>query len=343
MTGQVNYTAALGNYQTPRSGSTETEQPGHRAGCVAALDPLPRRAAAGGTSALHPGPASASDGAPTQNHYLLSHPKAVVQRPTCPLGPPLHCPLGRDRSMIPEWGAGGHALPHALAPALDSWPLMPPGCPDLWPRGQLALPTAWPCQGLAAPGQETQGDQGGRWWSRLQHLPPNPHPGQKGSHSKTAPSMPAQRPKGDTHTHFASCPATEALRAGVQLEPSGSGDRGLRIGLLLGDLGWPQFSDARHQVWGTRAWDAQAWQACSTSELSVGHQVTALIRVAVFGHNWMETRLQWSLLPDPHFMSDLHPGPQLYGWGHTSRTPGLWLGSYIRGPRFTTGGLKLGP
>lgn len=50
---------------------------------------------------------------------------------------------------------------------------------------------------------------------------------------------------------------------------------------------------------------------------------------------------------------DLHPGPQLYGWGytrraqlygwvHTSRAPGLRLVGLNRGPRFMAGGLTSG-
>ena len=102
---------------------------------------------------------------------------------------------------------------------VDSWPCQQPGPVEVSLR-----PDKRP--------KETRVGGGGLGFNT-----PPPYPGQKRSHSKTAPTMPAQRPKGDTHTHFAGCPAMEALRASVQLEPSGSGDRGLRSGLLLGVWG----------------------------------------------------------------------------------------------------------
>lgn len=133
MTGQVKERAALGNFRTPRPGSTETEQPRHGAGRGAALDPFPRRATAGGTSALHPGPASASAGVPTQNHYLLSHPKAVVRRPTCPLGPPYTACRARTGPRSQSEGPAGAPCPMPRPPPLTAGLSCCPGAPTCDP------------------------------------------------------------------------------------------------------------------------------------------------------------------------------------------------------------------
>lgn len=46
----------------------------------------------------------------------------------------------------------------------------------------------------------------------------------------------------------------------------------------------------------------------------------------------------------PTFMAGvIHPGPQLYGWGHTSGAPGLRPAGLLNwGPRFMAGGLTSG-
>lgn len=202
MTGQVKERAALGNFRTPRPGSTDNkEQPKHGAGRGAAPSgPPPRRGMTGGTSAIHPG-----QHLQTQNHYLLSHPKAVVRRPTCPLGPPLPCLPGQDRTTIPEregWRAHPAQCP---GPRPGSRPLVPPGPQPVTPR------TAGPGNSLPAPvkvslrpdetPKETRVGSGG-----LSFNTPYPHPGQEGPHSKAAPVMPARGTRGNTHTHFAGCP-----------------------------------------------------------------------------------------------------------------------------------------
>lgn len=157
----------------------------------AALDPSPGKWRPAGRQHSTPGQMLASDRALTQNHHLLSHPKVVVRRPTCPLGPPLHCPPGWDRTTIPERGAGRHALPDAPAPTPDSRPLVPPRCPrPVTPR--TAGPGNSPARSRSRCARTRGPRRPGREAVVLASTHPPTHPGQEGAHSKTAPTMPAR-------------------------------------------------------------------------------------------------------------------------------------------------------
>lgn len=204
MTGQVKERAALGNFRTPRPGSTDTEQPKHGAGRGAALDPLPRRATAGGTSAIHPGSASADTEPLSPITSQSCGPKANLSARST-----LTLPAGPGQDHDPR-ARGWRAHP-AQCPGPRPW--QPASCAARVPQ-PVTPRTAGPGNSLARSKSRCARMRRPRrpGWEAVvsASTPPYPHPGQEGPHSKTAPVMPARGPEGDTHTHFAGCPATEA-------------------------------------------------------------------------------------------------------------------------------------
>lgn len=173
---------------------------------------------------------------------ISSHPKAVVRRPTCPLGPRPPAPAGPGQDPRSQ-GEGWRAHPaQCPAPSLAAGLLCRPGPPTCEPNGQLVPGNSLAVKVSLRPDEMPKETRVGKRWSRLQH--PYPTPVQRGPPLRPRPVMPARGTQRGRHASPSGCPFTGALRR-RQWEPFGREAGGPRSGLLLW---WPQSSGRQASV-----------------------------------------------------------------------------------------------